>query len=167
MPSRLAVAALFAASLAAAPLLASTQPPKAHHEHKHLAREQVEALEKEWRHAQLGNDVPVMDKLLSDDYLGIMANGEVVTKNQTLDHMRNRQLVIDKLDISDLKIKLIGPIAIVTSLAQIDGTVDGEPLNGSFRYTRVYQRLPGGVWKITNFEATHIHSRYNDQAQKQ
>jgi ketosteroid isomerase-like protein len=125
-------------------------------EHKHLEREQIVTLENQWRRAQLSNDVPAMDKLLSDDYLGINSNGDVVTKNQQLDHMRNRQLVIQKLDISDLKIKLIGPIAIVTSLAGVEGTLDGTPLSGSFRYTRVYQRLPGGGWKITNFEVTHI-----------
>jgi ketosteroid isomerase-like protein len=158
LPKRLA-AILSAMMLAAVPLQIHAQPLKAPHEHKHLEREQVEALEMQWRHAQLAEDVSTMDKLLSDDYLGITASGEVVTKNQQLDHMRTRRLVIDKLDISDLKIKLIGPIAIVTSLAQIDGTSDGAPLTGSFRYTRVYQRLPSGVWKITNFEATRIHAR--------
>ena len=56
-----------------------------------------------------------MDKLLSEDYLGIMANGEVFTKTQQLDRMRDRKFMITKLDTSEHKIKLIGNIAIVTS----------------------------------------------------
>ena len=154
--SKRSAAGLFAAALLAMPLVMCPQQQTVPHEHKHLEREQVEALEMLWRQAQLANDVPAMDKLLSDDYLGITAGGEVVTKNQQLDHMRRRLWIFNKLEISDLKIKLIGQIAIVTSLAHIEGTLDGNALDGSYRYTRVYQRLPSGVWKITNFEATHI-----------
>ena len=80
----------------------------------------------EWRQAALTDDVPEMDKLLSDDYLGITANGEVLTKAQELDHMRNHKLVITRLQVSDFKIKLIGRIAIVTSLAQVEGSLDGD-----------------------------------------
>lgn len=128
-------------------------------EHKRVAHEQIESLEKQWQQAQLAADPQAMDKLLSDDYLGITATGEVVTKAQQLDHMRARKLLVTSLQTSDLKIKLIGQIAIVTSLAHVDGTSDGEPLHGEFRYTRVYQRLPNGSWKITNFEATRIPPR--------
>jgi ketosteroid isomerase-like protein len=171
MPNRLAailLAILPVTLLVALPLPLHSQREKLPHEHKHLEREEIVTLEKEWRQAQVSNDVPAMDKLLSDDYLGINSNGDVLTKNQQLDHMRNRRLVIEKLDTSDLKIKLIGPIAIVTSLAQVEGSLDGSPLNGSFRYTRVYHRVPGVGWKITNFEVTRIpHTRYRSPAPTQ
>ena len=55
---------------------------------------------------------------------------------------------------NETKIKLIGNIAIVTCLAQVEGTSDDEPLHGAYRYTRIYQRLAGGVWRVTNFEIT-------------
>lgn len=136
---------------AAAPLLLAAAP-----QHKHATRELVVSLEQQWRQAELGNDVPAMDKLLSDDYLGITGTGEVLTKSQQLEHMRARQIVITSLDISDIKVKLIGHIAIVNSLAKLEGAVDGHSMDGSYRYTRVYQRLPTGMWKITSFEATRI-----------
>jgi ketosteroid isomerase-like protein len=155
MPRRLPiyVAAIFAAAAAAAPLPVVGQQAQ-HHERKHIERSQIEALEKQWQQAMVAGDIPTMDKLLSEDYLGIEANGEVVTKAQQLDHMRTRQLVIDKLETSDIKIKLIGQIAIVTSLAQVQGIVDGDHVQGAFRYTRIYQRLASGLWKVTNFEVT-------------
>ena len=55
-----------------------------------------------------------------------------------------------------MKVKLLGQVAIVTSLAEVQGQNEGLPLNGRFRYTRVYQRLPSGAWKITNFELTRV-----------
>jgi ketosteroid isomerase-like protein len=129
-------------------------------EHKHTERAQIVALEREWQRTVLADDIPAMDKLLSDDYLGITASGEVLTKTQQLDRMRDHKLMITKLEISEIKIKLVGNIAIVTSLAQVEGSDNDEPLHGAFRYTRVYQRMPGGLWKVTNFEVTpsrHFH----------
>jgi len=127
--------------------------PKRNDQYKH----QVEKLEETWRVAQLNADVDTMDKLLSDDYVGITMNGMVVTKAQQLERMRNRTLVISRIALDDVKVKLIGTTtAIVTSLAEVDGTNDGTPMQGKYRYTRVYTRLPSGTWKITNFEATRV-----------
>jgi hypothetical protein len=97
-----------------------------------------------------------MDKLLSNDYVGISMNGQVVTKMQQLDRLRNRQLLLTKIDLDDVKVKLIGTTAIVTSRADIEGTNDGVSVRGTYRYTRIYSRLPTGDWKITNFEATRV-----------
>jgi ketosteroid isomerase-like protein len=126
------------------------------HEKKHDAKRQVEALEEQWRTAQLSGDVDAMDKLLSDDYIGISMSGQVNTKTQQLDRARSRKLVLTRLDLGEMQIKLVGSIAVVTSRAQVEGTNDGVPVQGTFRYTRVYQRLPSGVWKITSFEATRV-----------
>jgi ketosteroid isomerase-like protein len=159
-----ASAVLATSLLAAASFCSLAQTPTQRHapreqhmrEHKHEAREEVQGLEKRFQQAQLSDDVPTMDKLLSDDYLGINVNGELSTKNQQLDHMRTRKLVLNGIKMSDQKIKVVGQIAIVTSVAQIDGMLDDQPLRGNFRYTRVYQQLPDGSWKVTSFEATRI-----------
>ncbi|WP_433967545.1 nuclear transport factor 2 family protein [Tunturiibacter gelidiferens] len=114
------------------------------HEKKHDAKRQVEALEEQWRQAQLAGDVATMDKLLSDDYIGISMTGQVNTKIQQLDRMRTRKFVLTKLDLGEMQVKLVGSIAIVTSRAQVEGTNEGVAVQGTYRYTRVYQRLPSG-----------------------
>jgi ketosteroid isomerase-like protein len=139
-------------------LLASAQSQRPYKAHppKRVERVQVQQLEEQWRQAMLTDDVPSMDKLLSDDYLGVTASGDMVTKMQQLERMRNRQIVFTKLDLSEMKFKLIGQIAIVTSLSQIEAVVDGKTIDGQFRNTRIYQRLSSGAWKITSFEATRV-----------
>jgi ketosteroid isomerase-like protein len=144
---------------------ADAQHPKRHDQYKH----QVEKLEDVWRAAELSGDVAAMDELLSDDYVGITMSGQVVTKMQQLDRMRNRQLVLTKIVLDDMKVKLIGTTAIVQSLADVDGTNDGDPMHGTYRYMRVYSRSPSGTWKITNFEATRVgpgpmHGRHDHEA---
>jgi ketosteroid isomerase-like protein len=138
--------------VAVLPSRADGPHPKRNDQYKH----QVERLEEQWRVAQLNDDVEAMDRLLSEDFVGITMNGQVVTKTQQLDRMRNRSLVLSKIELGDVKVKLIGKTAIVTSLAQIEGSNDGTPMIGQFRYTRVYSRQPAGGWKITNFEATRV-----------
>ena len=157
LPMRIAVLLLVAVFALPLPTLYAQkdkQQKDKQHERKHLEREQITALEKVWQQAALADDVTTMDKLLSDDYLGITATGEVLTKAQQLDHMRDKKLVLAELRTSELKIKLIGHIAIVTSLAEVEGTSDGDTMHGAYRYTRVYQRMPNGSWKITSFEVT-------------
>jgi ketosteroid isomerase-like protein len=134
------------------PAYANGPHPIRKDEYKH----QVEHLEEVWRSAQLNDDVDAMDKLLSDDYVGITMTGQVVTKMQQLDRMKNRTMVLNKIELDDVKVKLIGSTAVVTSRAEVDGTNDGMPMHGTYRYMRVYSRLPAGAWKITNFEATRV-----------
>jgi ketosteroid isomerase-like protein len=136
-----------------------------HPEKKHEAKRQVELLEEEWRVAQLAGDVATMDRMLSDDYIGISISGQVSTKAQQLDRVRNHKVVIHRVDLSDMKVKLIGSIAIVTSRAEVEGTNESGPVRGTFRYTRVYQRLASGAWKITSFEATRIPSPKSNRDQ--
>ncbi len=121
-------------------------------------RQQIVALEQQWRTAQIGSDIPAMEKLLSENYIGITVTGKIVTKAQQLDRMRERQLIITRFEASDIKIKVIGSgkVAIVNAIAQVEGESDKRKIDGSFRYTRVYQRLQNGTWKITNFEATRV-----------
>ena len=126
------------------------------HERKHDVKKQVEALEEQWRVAQLVGDVATMDKMLSDDYIGISMSGQVSTKAQQLDRVRERKVQLTRIDLGDMQVKLVGSIAIVTSRAEVEGTNDGVPVKGSYRYTRVYQHLPDGNWKITSFEATRV-----------
>jgi ketosteroid isomerase-like protein len=125
-------------------------------EKKHDVKKAVEALEEQWRKAQLAGDVATMDRMLSDDFIGISMSGQVNTKAQQLERIRSRKLVVTKIELSDMKVKLVDSVAIVTSQADVEGTSEGASVKGKYRYTRIYQRLPSGEWKITSFEATRI-----------
>ena len=126
----------------------------ARHAHKE-AKEEIQDLEERWRTATLAGDAASIDSMLADDFVGISWNGQVNTKSSQLDRVRTRTLAISGMQISDTHIKLLGQVAIVTAEAQIRGMNENVPMEGNFRYTRIYQHLPSG-WKITNFEATRL-----------
>ena len=76
--------------------------PKRNDQYKH----QVERLEQVWRTAELNDDVEAMDRLLSEDYVGITMTGQVVTKMQQLDRMKNRNLVLTRIELTDVKVNV-------------------------------------------------------------
>ena len=127
-----------------------------HPSRQHDAKQQIEELEQQWRANQLSNDVAAMDKMLSDDYIGISMSGQVYTKVQQLERMRDKKLILSRIDFDDMKVKMVGSIAIVTSRVQVEGSNDGVPVKGIFRYTRVYKHMPTTGWQITSFEATRV-----------
>lgn len=158
---RLLALTLLALMASGSNVCAVASVPKPGHEKKRDAKKDVEALEEQWRVAQLAGDVVAMDKLLSDDYIGISMTGQVNTKAQQLERLRNRVVMLKRLDLGERKVKLVGTIAIVTSLAEVEGTNEGSPMTGTYRYTRVYQYLTGRGWKITSFEATRVPQNRN------
>lgn len=118
---------------------------------------QIQALEQQWRQAQLKADTDTLGKLMADDYIGISATGMVQTKQQMVERVMNRKLNVTRMDVDDQKVKIInGSTAVVTSQVDVDGEMDGRPLHGKYLYTRVYARQPNGSWKVVNFEATRI-----------
>jgi ketosteroid isomerase-like protein len=126
------------------------------HRENHAIHKEIETLEEQWRQAVIANDVTRMDHLLADDYIGISANGTVETKTQALAQRKAGTVVIKKLDIDDIKVRLYGDTAVVTSQAELQGSNGQADIGGRYRYTRVYNRR-FGQWKIVSFEASRMH----------
>jgi ketosteroid isomerase-like protein len=140
-------------------LLASCHPLWALPRHeKGEIHKQIEALEQQWQQAILNNNVAEMNRLLADDYIGISSNGIVENKDQELAQRRAGTVRINSLDITDVHVRVYadGQIAVVTSLADLQGTNGATDISGQYRYTRVYN-LRHGQWQIVSFEASRMH----------
>jgi ketosteroid isomerase-like protein len=123
--------------------------------HKDGTHKEIEGLELDWRQAQLTNNISVVDRLLADDYLGISANGTLETKADELTRRRTGSYHITQLDLSDIKVRIYGDTAVVTSKADVAGKNGDRDISGRFRYTRVYSNRMG-QWRIVSFEASRI-----------
>jgi ketosteroid isomerase-like protein len=135
---------------------AGAQPGGMPRGERHESRHEIDQLEETWREAVLKSNTSAMDTLLADDYMAITASGTLQTKDQALANLRSGGTHLTSLDLSDRKVRFYGTTALVTSLAQVHGATPEGDLTGSFRYTRVYVRQPGGKWKIVSFEASRI-----------
>ena len=104
----------------------------------------------------LKGNTAVMSNLLADDYMAITASGTLQTKEQAIDSIRSGRMHFTTLDISDRKVRFYGSTALVTSVADVQGTTGDGDVSGSYRYTRVYVRNATGAWKIVSFEFNKI-----------
>ena len=123
---------------------------------------EIEGLEQDWRQAVLSSNIPVLDHLLADDYLGVTANGTLETKADLLALRRGGTVKFSELNLSDLKVRVYGDTAVVTSRAEVTGTNGGTDISGHYRYTRVYNRREG-QWRIVSFEASRIVDASHDK----
>jgi hypothetical protein len=91
--------------------------------------------------AQISSDVDILDELLHDDLLAVAPNGEIVTKEMDLSAHRAKTMTIEdaSTEINEIRISADTAISIVTMTAK--GTMMGTPLEGQFRYFRVWQRF--------------------------
>jgi ketosteroid isomerase-like protein len=147
------LAALFLLATCVMPVAPALALPRVQ---KHESRREIDQLEETWRNAVLKSNSTVMANLLADDYMAITAAGTLQTKQQALDSLRAGHMHFTTLEISDRKVRFYGTTALVTSLAEVQGTTGDGDVSGSYRYTRVYVRDATGVWKIVSFEVSRI-----------
>ncbi|MEO7004484.1 MAG: nuclear transport factor 2 family protein [Acidobacteriaceae bacterium] len=138
-----------------APSAHATSLPRPHRQPKQIVHI-IEVLEAQLRRAELDSNTAVISNMLSDDYLGISADGMLATKAETIADFKSGRVHFTQIDTSDQKIRVFGSTAVVVSRAQVSGTSGGRDISGLYRYTRVYHRT-SRVWKIVSFEASTLH----------
>ena len=124
------------------------------HRDDRLHRE-IESLEAQWRTAVLQNDVATVNRLLADDYLGINPNGTLETKADALALRRAGTMKISSIDPINIKVRVYGDTAVVTSQVQLEGHDGERDISGRYHYTRVYSHR-SGEWKVVSFEASRM-----------
>jgi ketosteroid isomerase-like protein len=137
------------------PVTAHAVPVPFVHRDAAQMHKEIEGLEQDWRQALLSSNIPELDHLLADDYLGVTANGTLETKADLLAMRKSGTIRFSQLDLSDLKVRVYGDTAVVTSRAEVSGSNGGTDISGRYRYTRVYTRR-NGQWRIVSFEASRI-----------
>lgn len=109
--------------------------------------DQVVSMEAQLREAMLAGDLKVLDALLADDLVFTNQTGHRLTKADDLAVHESGRLKITQIDISDQRVRLHGPFAIVTLVANVGGSFDGQSFLARFAYTRVWKR-EGEIWRV-------------------
>jgi len=86
-------------------------------------------------------NVLCLQKLLHDDLLFNLPDGQTITKEADLDTYRSGKMKIDLLETSNQLISIIDDTAVVCVTVLLKGTYDNLPLDGSFRYVRVWKQF--------------------------
>jgi ketosteroid isomerase-like protein len=97
-----------------------------------------------------------LDKYLADDFTQIQPNGSVLTKAEAVEGWRSGKSRYQKMDFSDVTVRIYGNTAVVTGIARYVGEQAGVKSTGNpARFTRVLVKR-GGIWKQVLNQNTRI-----------
>lgn len=91
--------------------------------------------------AQRSSNVELLDHLLHDELVAVAPSGQIITKKMDLDAHKSNEMIINDASIEIDDIKLFGDTALAIVTMSATGTMMGSPLNGIFRYVRVWKRI--------------------------
>lgn len=113
------------------------------------------ALENQIARAVVEADTAFVERLWDEDFVYTGVRGEVKSKADILNELRDGALTFDLLRFDDLRVRVYGDAAVVTGLATTRGRSPAGEISGEFRYTRVYAKRQG-QWRLVAFQGTPI-----------
>src|SRR2546425_3158719 len=111
------------------------------------AAAKILALETKWNDAYKIGDVSTMESLLSDDMIITVEDGSTFSKTGYLAHTADSALKVQMSDLSDLKVRTHGTVAVVTGAYHEKGTSKGKPYESRDRFTDVWMKTASG-WQV-------------------
>jgi hypothetical protein len=108
-----------------------------------ITKENVVEAENKLFSAQLVSNVDTLDQLLHDDLIAVAPTGQIVTKEMDLNSHKAKTMIIEDASTEIDDIKIMGDIALSIVTMTAKGKMMGTPLQGKFRYFRVWKRFDG------------------------
>lgn len=109
---------------------------------------EIEACEARLKEAMLNSDTDVLDQLLSPELIFTNHLGQLMAKQDDLNAHRSGLLNIDKIELGDRQIKLLGNVAVVAVRSRIQGHYQGEFSDSEFRFTRIWSKNASNQWQV-------------------
>ncbi len=113
-----------------------------------ISEVQIVAAEKLLCKAMLESDTQMLDKLLSEDLVFTSHLGQVLCKQDDLNAHKSGLLHIKDISVDDQQIRMQQDTAIVFAKVTICGDFDGQPANGTYRFTRIWQSKGDNLWQV-------------------
>ena len=104
------------------------------------------------------NDADAMDKIYAENYMLVNLDGSVQTRAERLAALRSGDAKYTAFAYSEpnIRVKPDGTGAIVIAKLSMKGTMRGKAMDGDYRVTQVYAKMPDGTWKQITAQATKI-----------
>jgi ketosteroid isomerase-like protein len=110
---------------------------------------EIIVLEAALRAAQLAADVRALDALIADELLFTGPDGRLGTKSADLAAHSSGVVRFRGHDPQELRVRAVGnDVRVVALQARLTVEVNGAPVSGVYRYTRVWARESNGPWRV-------------------
>ncbi|WP_286735437.1 MULTISPECIES: nuclear transport factor 2 family protein [Sphingobacterium] len=106
-----------------------------------ITKKEIAEAENQLFLAQLASNVDGLDLLLYDDLVAVAPDGQMLTKEMDLNAHRSKAMIIENASTEIDEIRIIGDTALSVTTMTAKGKVMGAPLEGKFKYFRVWKRI--------------------------
>lgn len=115
----------------------------------------VAALDTEYQAAVGKNDAETMDRILADDFVLVLGNGTVNTKQDLLKEARDRSITWEqqKEVENSQKVRVWGDTAVITAKLWVKGTQNGQSFDRKLWFSDTYARTKNG-WRYVFGQAS-------------
>jgi ketosteroid isomerase-like protein len=107
------------------------------------AEEELLKLEKEFAEAIVKNDLGGIRRLVTDDWIIIGPDGEIVDRARFFDVIKSGALTHDAMESAHCRIRVYGDGAVLTGIARAKGKFMGQEFNTQERATDVFVKRDG------------------------
>jgi len=118
-------------------------------------RNELEVLDQEWAAAIVKNDADAIGRFMSDDWVIVGPQGNVIEKLRFLDVIKSGDLTHEAMESDDWLVRVYGDTAVVTAQTKSKGKYQGHAFATHERSTSVFVRKEGH-WQCVHTQLTPI-----------
>ena len=122
---------------------AAVSSPPLERNQRMTAEEDLLKLENEFAEAIVKNDLEGIGRLVTDDWIIIGPDGEIVDRARFFEVIKSGTLTHDMMESEDLRVRVFGDSAVVTALTRTRGKFMGQDFSTQERATDVFVKRDG------------------------
>jgi ketosteroid isomerase-like protein len=111
------------------------------------AAAQVRRLEEKWAESYKERDIDILSTLLTEDFVITVEDGNTYSKAGYITHSADPTVHVEVAELSDLRVRVRGYVAVVTGAYHEKGTSNHKPYEYHDRLTDVWVRV-GNSWRV-------------------
>lgn len=109
----------------------------------------------QYTNAVITGDVPALEKLLAPNYWNIASNGHIWDKDHFINAIRDKELVVNRLTLSNVRETRIGETRLLTANGEFRGKSLNPRPEGLMRFTMVVASN-NGKEEVVLFQSTPV-----------
>jgi len=107
------------------------------------AHHELQSLDTDWSRAMVQNDANAIARFMSDDWIIIGPQGNIIDRARFLGVIESGDLSHSAMTSDDWRVRIYGDTALVTAQAKSAGNYKGQPFATHERSTSVFVRADG------------------------
>ena len=122
---------------------AAVSSPTLERDQRMTAEKELLKLEKEFAEAIVRNDLEGIGRLVTDDWIIIDPNGEIVDRARFFEVIKSGALTHDMMESEDFRVRVYGDSAVVSAVTRSKGKFMGQEFSTQERATDVFVKRDG------------------------